>query len=332
MSNIASRIDDLRISKNMSIQLFADSLGISRSAVYKWIHGSSEPSLTHVVKISQLFNTDPNFLLLGELPVEDNNEPLLINIDNIKQEILKACSFKNLNLILSKYIKQLGLDLFFYKEVFRGDLSDNANISILTNIPNEWIHKYRRMNYSDVDPTWEYAVNNILPKSSNDFYKEAIENKEHETVRFYNDCFKNCAAYTVTIPIHGSCNLGSFTVSVKENTKEHHDRIDRNLESLIYIAHHIYDAVERIKLNKKKTFEKELTIKEIKVIELLSNGYLIKQIADNLSLSIPTINSRIERAKEKLNAKNRDHLIQLAVAKNVFYKNIRKMRADTLSH
>ena len=332
MSNIASRIDNLRISKKLSIQCFADSLGISRNAVYKWIQGSSEPSLSHIIKISQLFNTNPNFLLLGEIPIDDNNEQTLISVDTIKQEILEASSLKKLNQVLSNFLKQLGLDLFFYKEVFRGDLSDSANISILTNIPNEWIHKYRSMNYSDVDPTWEYTVNNILPKSSNDFYEEAFKSKKHKTVEFYNDFFENCAAYTVTIPIHGSCNLGSFTVSVKENTKEHHDRIDRNLESLIYIAHHIYDAVERIKLNKSKPFDKELTAKEIKVLELLANGYLIKQIADILSLSIPTINSRIERAKEKLNAKNRDHLIQLAVAKNVFYKNIRKMRASTINH
>ena len=57
----------------------------------------------------------------------------------------------------------------------------------------------------------------------------------------------------------------------------------------------------------------DLTPREREVLELLARGYLYKEIADSLQISIPTVNTHIRRIYEKLHVQSRGR----AVAKYV---------------
>ena len=48
-----------------------------------------------------------------------------------------------------------------------------------------------------------------------------------------------------------------------------------------------------------------LSPREREVLELLARGYLYKEIADNLGISVPTVNTYIRRIYEKLQVRSR---------------------------
>jgi DNA-binding NarL/FixJ family response regulator len=49
----------------------------------------------------------------------------------------------------------------------------------------------------------------------------------------------------------------------------------------------------------------ELSPREQEVLELLARGYLYKEIADRLNISVPTVNTYIRRMYEKLQVRSR---------------------------
>lgn len=52
-----------------------------------------------------------------------------------------------------------------------------------------------------------------------------------------------------------------------------------------------------------------LSPREREVLELLARGYLYKEIADSLSISLPTVNTYIRRIYEKLHVRSRAQAI-----------------------
>jgi len=53
----------------------------------------------------------------------------------------------------------------------------------------------------------------------------------------------------------------------------------------------------------------ELSPREHEVLELLARGYLYKEIADTLSISLPTVNTYIRRIYEKLHVRSRSQAV-----------------------
>jgi len=54
---------------------------------------------------------------------------------------------------------------------------------------------------------------------------------------------------------------------------------------------------------------KSLSPRELEVLELLARGYLYKEIADSLRISLPTVNSHIRRIYEKLHVRSRSQAV-----------------------
>lgn len=59
-----------------------------------------------------------------------------------------------------------------------------------------------------------------------------------------------------------------------------------------------------------------LTKRETEILKLISNGYINKEIAKMLYLSIETVKSHRKNMLSKLNAKNSAHLIKISYEKN----------------
>ncbi len=57
------------------------------------------------------------------------------------------------------------------------------------------------------------------------------------------------------------------------------------------------------------TGEAELSPREREVLELLARGYLYKEIADSLAISLPTVNTYIRRIYEKLHVRSRSQAV-----------------------
>ena len=51
--------------------------------------------------------------------------------------------------------------------------------------------------------------------------------------------------------------------------------------------------------------QEELSPREQEVLELLARGYLYKEIAERLNISVPTVNTYVRRMYEKLHVRSR---------------------------
>ena len=82
------------------------------------------------------------------------------------------------------------------------------------------------------------------------------------------------------------------------------------------IARKIVQSFQRF--NTSPTETENLSPREREVLELLARGYLYKEIADSLHISVPTVNTHIRRIYEKLHVRSRSQ----AVAKFTHIPNV----------
>jgi DNA-binding NarL/FixJ family response regulator len=73
------------------------------------------------------------------------------------------------------------------------------------------------------------------------------------------------------------------------------------------IARKVVVAFQRMGTQKSET--EDLSPREREVLELLARGYLYKEIAESLHLSVPTINTYIRRIYEKLHVRSRSQAV-----------------------
>ena len=73
---------------------------------------------------------------------------------------------------------------------------------------------------------------------------------------------------------------------------------------------------------------KPLSQRELEVLELISDGYLNKQIANKLGLSAETVKSHVGALLKKLGANSRTHAVAIALRDGLLAKEGRAGRAD----
>ena len=85
MKDIADRIRDLRNARELSLRQLADLSGINHNVIHKWETRKATPNRANVVKLADLFNVKPAWLLFGRddtttgLNVQDTFAALSIN-------------------------------------------------------------------------------------------------------------------------------------------------------------------------------------------------------------------------------------------------------------
>ena len=62
---IAERLQKLRRKNGYSQEQTAELLGISRQAVSKWESGQGKPDLDNLVRLTEIYNTSADYILLG---------------------------------------------------------------------------------------------------------------------------------------------------------------------------------------------------------------------------------------------------------------------------
>jgi DNA-binding NarL/FixJ family response regulator len=74
-----------------------------------------------------------------------------------------------------------------------------------------------------------------------------------------------------------------------------------------YIARKVVQSFQHAQAS--KTELEGLSPREREVLELLAHGFLYKEIAESLQISIPTVNTYIRRIYEKLHVRSRSQAV-----------------------
>ena len=83
--DIADRIRDLRNARDLSLRQLAELSSLNHNVIHKWETGKATPNRANVVRLAELFNVKPAWLLFGRddstngLNVQDSFAALSIN-------------------------------------------------------------------------------------------------------------------------------------------------------------------------------------------------------------------------------------------------------------
>lgn len=77
--SIGERITQLRKEQKMSQGQLADALGVTRQAVSKWENDQSSPDTLKLIQLSDVLNTEVEYLATGRKPVYEE-APIILNM------------------------------------------------------------------------------------------------------------------------------------------------------------------------------------------------------------------------------------------------------------
>ena len=90
--SIGERITQLRNQKNMSQGQLAQTIGVSRQAISKWETDQSSPDTIHLIQLSDILDTDVEYLATGRKPVCEE-PPIVLNmvkkVDKVVEKIVE---------------------------------------------------------------------------------------------------------------------------------------------------------------------------------------------------------------------------------------------------
>ena len=95
MEKFGKRIHDLRIDNDMSIKDLADKIGISTRTLARYEEGKNEPTLSVLVKLSQIFNVSIDYIAgTKQFELTDFKE-IREDIQNLDRTLEKVISMIN---------------------------------------------------------------------------------------------------------------------------------------------------------------------------------------------------------------------------------------------
>ncbi len=325
MSSLQERLKKLRLKSNKSVQSIANCCGVTRQAVYKWENGQSTPDVNHLVKLVELFDSSAEYIVLGQETIDNSNSKAILN--DLLNKLNNATQYSQLVKSISEYLNRCRLDKFFYMQKFRGDISPEPYVFAITDLPMVWLNEYRNKKYASIDPTWEYCFNNVNPILGDKLFIPLSKTNCPITKDFING-METYVPSCVLVPVHGGCCLSAFVVSSKTNNSEDKQLLARYTDSITLIGHHLHSAVHRLQEQENTHHHSVLSEKELAAIALLAEGKNIEQIANKLHITKAAVSARIDRAKIKLNANNREQLVLYAASRNILPHNLSGIQTD----
>ncbi len=81
--NFASNLQKLRKKENMSQEVLAEKLDVTRQSVSKWESGVSYPEMDKLISICKIFNVDMDTLVNGDVDIDNVDKEISINTKDI---------------------------------------------------------------------------------------------------------------------------------------------------------------------------------------------------------------------------------------------------------
>lgn len=118
--NLGSRITKIRKIKKITQQDLAQKLFVTDKTISSWESSRTEPSLDMVVKLSDILDCSPSFLIYGDTKSSDIETEIKIK--------LSEDEFKNFRLLMdteAKFLKETNQTDIYYQPTYRKFLKEN---------------------------------------------------------------------------------------------------------------------------------------------------------------------------------------------------------------
>jgi DNA-binding CsgD family transcriptional regulator len=208
-----------------------------------------------------------------------------------------------------RFAKSLGYAFFLLAVGLPTSLSKPRKVA-LTNYPERWLRRYGQCHYADVDPVNRWALTRPEP-----CWWDHLDRAEGQVRKYFEDAARHGIDRGVTVPLHGP-NSQHAALSLCAGTPPPGKpaRCDQSAH-MWHFALNAVPAVQRIVAARGREPEHVLlTPRQRQALTLASEGMPVKQIADRLGIAKVSVEYLIQRATEKLGARNREQAIIRALA------------------
>ncbi|QPL47630.1 LuxR family transcriptional regulator [Halomonas sp. A40-4] len=219
---------------------------------------------------------------------------------------------EDLQAAMSGIIKNLGFQKFIYAFFVPEKATCSSEKMVISGYPEEWRDRYKKNDYTFIDPVTKYCRKNVTPIS----WSGLRVAKEGQNNKVINEAKEFGLTYGRTIPLHGpggAWSLLSISSSAKDDFFENNK--DPRVAFAYYIAATMHGAVaEKHYKQKGGCYVKApITEREREVIAWAAEGKTLWETSVILGISESTVKFHMNSASEKLGGVNKVSTVSKAI-------------------
>jgi DNA-binding CsgD family transcriptional regulator len=179
--------------------------------------------------------------------------------------------------------------------------------------PHEWQVEYRRSFSEMHDPVLKFGLNAVLPF---DWQDSQVTSIDSENILDRAKEF-GLGEHGVTVPIRSQFGPKALFSVTGNMSKPEWLRFNKEFcRDFVAIGHFIHKHLH----HGTQTKQTNLSKREIEVLRLCAFGYSINVVADELEITVSTVNYYLNQARFKLNALNTTHAVFKASNLGLIYE------------
>ncbi len=175
-----------------------------------------------------------------------------------------------------------------------------------------WNKHYHEEKYLDTDSTTQNVYNSCIPIywNLNDLVKTACIAKEK---RLRLDSIEYGAEEGISIPVHGPhADFGILVIVKMQGQTFMHNWQDKQTQWMNIALFYFNQLRKLIEQENALRANNKLNQRQIQCLQLTAKNYHIQKIADELNISVRTVNYHLHKANKILGARNKHQAVAIA--------------------
>ncbi len=240
-------------------------------------------------------------------------EPLINQgyVPEFVESLLKARTGSQLVRTVSEIVQAIGFDTFVYGSLLPNEQND-PDIVVVTTMPQEWVARYDRMTYFEVDPRVQNCLRHVTP-----FLWDSRRSYGPKADAFLKDAAQYGLRSGITLPLRSTTGENAmFGVNSSRPELPQDEDLQLVVGRTYLFASYFHEWFFHNLRSQLVVFDMpvgEVSKRELEVLALAARGHSSKRIAKELGISESTANYHIASVKRKFKVRTRSQAIAQAV-------------------
>lgn len=240
-------------------------------------------------------------------------EPLINQgyVPEFVASLLKAKTGTQLVKTVSEIVQAIGFDTFVYGSLVPNEQND-PDIVVVTTMPYEWVARYDRMTYFEIDPRVQNCLRHVTP-----FLWDSRRSYGPKADAFLKDAAQYGLRSGITLPLRSTTGENSmFGVNSSRPELPEDEELQLAVGRTYLFASYFHEWFFHNLRSQLVVFDMpvgEVSKRELEVLALAARGHSSKRIARELGISESTANYHIASVKRKFKVRTRSQAIAQAV-------------------
>jgi LuxR family transcriptional activator of bioluminescence operon len=240
-------------------------------------------------------------------------EPLITQgfVPEFVSVLLQAKTGRQLVETVSAIVREIGFETFVYGSLVPNERND-PDIAVVTTMPYDWVARYDRMSYIEVDPRVQNCLRHVTP-----FLWDSTRSYGPKADAFLKDAARYGLCSGITLPFRSTTGENSmFGVNTSRARLPEDEELELAVGRTYLFGSYFHEWFFHNLRNQLVVFDMptpEVSKRELEVLALSARGHSSKRIASELGISEHTANYHIASVKRKFRVRTRSQAIAQAV-------------------